>query len=395
MVKSNKNKLNLKTKNKSIYLDYAASFLPNPGAIHSEGLKVKDALNKGRNMVAKELGAREEEIVFTSGGTESNNLAIFGSVYALRGKVLPKLPHIITTNIEHSSVLEICKKLVSLSLVELSVVPVEENGIVDIKKIKKEIKENTILISVMYANNEIGTIQPIEEISKMVRHFCKNKFAPNLFFHTDAVQGVNYLNMNTQKLGIDMLSISGAKIQNAGRIGVLFKKSNVPLVSLFGGGEQEFGLRPGTENVEAIIKFAQALKKQNTVKDRRFKEVLKMRDYFIKRLKENRLFLKNKITFNGDLVNRLPNNINITFPNIESDMLVIELSSYRIMASSKSACKSSSEEGSYVIKAINPNLPKDIGGLRFSIGESTKKSDIDYTLKSLEEIITKINKWYN
>src|SRR3989344_7768891 len=407
-------------KSRNIYLDYAASVSPNPSSIHMEGVKAKTKLQNAHKEIALILKARPEEIIFTSGGTESNNLAIQGVVFSTwelgsqDGAELPKIPHIITTNIEHPSVLETFKMLQKKKLAEISIVPVEKNGIIDVKKIKKEIKRNTILISVMYANNEIGTVQPIQEIAKEIRHFKKQSGKLKGFFrssdprvpilarpfknlsvfpllHTDAVQAVNHLDLNVEKLGVDLLSLSGSKIERAGRVGILYKKKSVPLVAIFGGGDQEMGFRPGTESLPEILKFSKALNLVQKNKEKELKRLIQLRDYFFKKLKT----LDFDFLVNGDLENRLPNIMNITFPKIPSDLLVMELSANGIMTSSKSACKSSQKGGSYVIKAIRPESDVEIGGLRFSLGRQTTKTDIDYTSKILSKILLKLKKWYN
>ncbi|KKP86669.1 MAG: Cysteine desulfurase [Parcubacteria group bacterium GW2011_GWC1_35_8] len=387
-------------------MDYASSAEANPSSIHSFGVKAKAELQNARKDVAKVLNAHMDEIIFTSGGTESNNLAIQGVLRAVK----EKLPHIITTNIEHPSVLETFKLMEKRELAEISIVPVEINGIVDPKKIKKEIKKNTVLVSVMYVNNEIGTIQPIREIAKEIRHWKKkrsrsqvSKTSPFPVFHTDAVQAVNYLDLNVEALGVDLLSLSGSKIEGAGRVGVLYKRRGTQIENIFGGGGQEFGLRPGTENLPEIIKFSEALELVQKIKEKEVKRLTKLRDYFIAKLSKMPFDIK----LNGDLENRLPNNVNISIPNIPSDLLVIELSARGIMASEKSACESGDGKASYVIKAIRPEIKParnafsiaDAGGendgsLRFSMGRQTTKKDIDYTLKSLSEILTKLKKWY-
>ena len=366
--------------------------MPNPSSIHELGVITRRKLENARRHVAEVLFARPGEIIFTSGGTESNNLAIQGVVYAASF-----LPHIITTNIEHPSVLETFKLLEKRKLAQITIVPVEKNGIVDPRKIKKEIKKNTVLVSVMYANNEIGTIQPIKEIAKTVRYFRKSvKVKPSRegltftgypLFHTDAVQAANYLDLNVEKLGVDLLTLSGSKIPGAGRVGVLYKRKNTPLVNVFGGGDQEQGLRPGTENWPEILKFASALQAAQKIKNKEAKRLNKLRDYFI-------TSLTSKFLINGDLENRLPNNVSITFPNIPSDLLVLELSARGIMCSSKSACKSSRDEGSYVIAALRPNADPEVGALRFSLGKDTTKKDIDHTIKALVQILQKLKKWY-
>lgn len=369
-----------------IYLDYAASASVNPSSIHRLGGEAKGKLQKARGIVAQILNARAEEIIFTSGGTESNNLAIQGTVST---SAIP-LPHIVTTNIEHPSVLETCRMLEKRKLARVTVVPVGADGIVDPKKIEKVLRPDTVLVSAMYANNEIGTIQPIREIAKVVRHFNKIN-SKKIFFHTDAVQAANYLDLNIEKLGVDLLSLSGSKIEGAGRVGALYKRKSAPLGRIFGGGNQEFGLRPGTENLPEIVKFADALQSAQKIREKESKRLERLRNYFI-----NSLIRANRgIIMNGDLEKRLPNNANITIPKIPSDLLVIELSARGIMVSSKSACESSKAGGSYVIKAIHPELSSEIGGLRFSFGKNTTKKDIDYALKALSEILQKLKKWYD
>ncbi len=372
---------------RAIYLDFASSALSassNPGAIHELGLKEKNKLENARATVANVLGAHSNEIIFTSGATESNNLSIFGLVRNF------KKPHIVTTNIEHASVLEVCKYLERTKQAEVTYVAVEKNGIIDPKKIKKALQPNTILVSVMYANNEIGTIQPIREIAKEIRHFNKN-MQKKIFFHTDAVQAVNYLPINIAHLGVDLMSINSAKIYGPKGVGILYVKKNTPLSPIMFGGSQEFGLRPGTENVILAVELAKALQIAGKMKEGEVKRLTKLRNYFFKKLSKPAF----DIVINGDLQNRLPNNINITIPNIPSDLLVIELSARGIMASAKSACKAGDGKASYVIKAINEEIKETDGSLRFSLGRQTTKADIDHTIKALSEILTKLKKWYN
>jgi len=392
------------TKSGHIYIDYAASASPNPSSIHTEGVFAKRTLEDARRIVASLLAAHPDEIIFTSGATESNNLAIQGVINYLtptlsltrrgrREKWI--LPHIITTNIEHPSVLETCRMLEERKLTEVTIVPVERSGIIDPEKIKKAIKKNTVLVSVMYANNEIGTIQPIREIAKVIRHYKKSKSGKDTLplLHVDAVQAANYLDLNVERLGVDLLSLTGSKVEGAGRIGVLYKKRNVTLAPLFGGGDQERGLRPGTENVLGVAEFANACALARTNFEREAKRLTELRDYFLEKLqKVSRGVLD--ITINGNLKERLPNNLNITFGKIPSDLIVLELSARGVMASSKSACKSSSSEGSYVLKAINPDFDPEVGGVRFSFGRDTKKTDIDYTISTLQKIVAKHKKWY-
>jgi cysteine desulfurase len=421
--------------NKKVYMDYASSALfehANPGAIHELGIKERNKLERARTNISKILNAHDTEIVFTSGATESNNLAILGLVNNFR-QSSSKLPHIVTTNIEHASVLEVCKHLEKTKQAEVAYVPVEANGVVDPAKIKKVLKPNTILVSVMYANNEIGTIQPIREIAKEVRHFRKLKAKgknflgssvlrgptprpdqlENLsllpFFHTDATQAINYLPINVAELGVDLVSFNSAKIYGPKGVGALYVRRNTPLSPIMFGGNQEFGLRPGTESVDLAVEFAKALQTAETMKEKEIKRLTKLRNYFLNKIVTNSAIAENVtnsgIIINGDLKNRLPNNINVTIPNIPSDLLVIELSARGIMASAKSACKAGDGKASHVIESINKNIKeKDLsrrsnaeedGSLRFSLGRGTTKADIDYTIKALSEILNKLKKWYN
>ncbi|MEK7539084.1 MAG: cysteine desulfurase family protein [Patescibacteria group bacterium] len=422
MVKSNKNSTN---KIRKIYLDYASSALSasaNPGAIHQLGVKEKIKLEEARTIVAKILNTRDNEIIFTSGATESNNLAILGLVQNF--KQYFNLPHIITTNIEHTSVLEVFRHLGKTKQAEVTYVEVERNGIVDIKKIKKALKLNTVLVSVMYANNEIGAIQPVREIAKEIRHWKKNKkgkvgfletwerdgastrnFSEGKYpysknpalpvFHTDATQAVNYLPINVPRLGVNLMSFNSAKIYGPKGAGVLYVKRHTPIGKIMFGGDQEFGLRPGTPNVALALGLAQALQITEKIKEKEVKRLTKLRDYFFKKLQEmSKTVFDTQLTINGDLKNRLPNNINIAIPNIPSDLLVIELSARGIMVSAKSACQSGDGQASYVIKAIRPDAKEENGSLRFSLGRQTTKADINYTIKALSEILTKLKKWY-
>ena len=417
-------------KTSRIYLDCASSALStssNPGAIHELGMKEKNKLENARTAIANILNAHNNEIIFTSGATESNNLILGRAAFVnffCPAPFLPKgswdprteknhqtPPHIVTTNIEHASVLEVCKHLEKTKQAEVTFVEVEESGIVNPEKIKKSLKKNTVLVSVMYANNEIGTIQPIREIAKEIRHWNKNRkrqiknFPFPVFFHTDATQAVNYLPISISQLGVDMMSFNSAKIYGPKGVGVLYVKKNTPISPIMFGGDQEFGLRPGTENVVLAVGLAKALEITEKIKDKEVKRLTKLRNYFFEKL----LKLKNEnldfhFLINGDLKNRLPNNINITVPNIPSDLLVIELSAKGIMTSSKSACKAGDGKASYVIKAINQKLrgtnlsrrsnAEEDGSIRFSLGKQTTKSDIDYTVKSLSKILTKLKKWY-
>lgn len=400
-----KSKKQLNKKGISVYLDNASStpidkgvsltvtdalkkYFANPSSIHELGLSVRKSLEEARILVANILLAHQEEIIFTSSGTESNNLAILGFLRNFNK------PHILVSNIEHSSIIEICKYLEKNKQAEVTYLPVEENGIINPRKIQKGLRKNTVMVSIMYANNEIGTIQPIKEIAKSIRHFKKNH-SQEIIFHTDATQAVNYLPINVEKLGIDMMTFNGSKIYGPKGVGVLFKRRYIKLSPVLHGGEQEDGLRPGTENVPNILGLARALDVVEKLKEKEYKRLTTLRDYFFKKISNSKVLKSRNIVINGDLTERLPNNVNITIPNIPSDLLVIELGQRGVYVSAKSACKAGDGKASYVIKALNNKISELDGSIRFSLGRDTQKSDIDYTVKSLEAIILKLNKWYN
>ena len=337
---------------KKIYLDYASAtpidkevqkkvsfydscFFANPSSIHSSGVKVNNVINEARKKIADLLFVNKNEIIFTGSGTESNALAILGTVnnYELVNKKQEleyKIPHIVTTVIEHPSLLENCKMLEESGRAEITYVSVDKKGIVNPKDIKDAIKENTIFISIMYANNEIGTIQPIQEIAKEIRYYKKQRTVlgrallrtvlDNSFpvFHTDACQAMNYLPTdNIEKLGVDMMSFNSSKIYGPKGIGVLYKSNKINISPLYKGGGQEFGLRSGTENLSLIAGVSYALEKTCKIKEKESARLILIRDYCIGKLLElsNSKF---KIILNGDKLNRLPNNINISISGISS-----------------------------------------------------------------------------
>jgi cysteine desulfurase len=400
---------------------YESRFFANPSAIHQDGVKVRNIIEESRLKVANLINAHSDEIIFTGSGTESDALAILGVVRGWRIKNKDILPHIITTKIEHPAVLENCRLLESLCEAEVTYVSVNKEGIINLEEFEDSLKENTILVSVMYANNEIGTIQPIQEIAKIIRRFRKqNKEEQNPFlrssdegiqgarplkndfilpyFHTDACQAVNYLYTdNIEKLGVDLMTFNSSKIYGPKGVGVLYKKRNIDLCPLYSGGGQEFGLRSGTESVALITGAALAFEITNKIKEREFNRLSLIRDYGIEKL----LSLSNKsgykIILNGDKDKRLPNNINISILGISSELLVIELSENLIYVSEKSACKSDDSNKSYVIAAIRKVCHKDgtksEGSLRISLGRDTKKGDIDSLVKELSKILSKYKKF--
>ena len=362
-------------------------------SIHSLGVNSKKILEQAREDVAKILEARPSEITFTSGSTESNNLAIIGVLNATK----EKFPHIITTNIEHSSVLEICKHLEKIKQAKIAYVEVEASGIVNPKKIKQALRPDTVLVSVMYANSEIGAIQPLREIAREIRHYNKIH-SKKIIFHTDATQAINYLPIQVPKLGIDLMSMSSVKFYGPKGVGVLYVKKNTAIGKIMFGGNQQFNLRSGSYNLPGIVGLAEALKITEKLKNNEVIRLTKLQDYFIRKITSQTF---TPLIINGGLINRLPNNINITIPKIPSDLLVIELSARGIMTSAKSACKSGDGKASHVITAIRtaergPNVGKEFSeSLRFSLGRQTTKANIDYTIRTLFKILLKLKKWYN
>ncbi len=345
----------------------------NPGSMHNLGFQANQALDEARKKVATTLNCKLEEIIFTSSGTESINLAIKGFV----NKNKKKGSHIITSSIEHHAVLETLDYLESQGF-EVTYIPVGKEGIVDPIKVKEAITENTSLISIMYANNEVGTIQPIREISQIARE-------NGITFHTDACQAGNSESLDVQDLGVDMMSLNSSKLYGPKGVGVLYRNKKIRLETLIHGGGQEHKLRSGTENVPAIVGFAEALDLAQRNRERYTKELTPLRDYFIQEL------LKLENTFlNGDPRQRLPNNANITFLNIEGEAILLMLNEKGIYASSGSACTSKSLDPSHVILAMGQPYEMAHGSIRFSLSKYTTKKDLDYVLKEIPPIIERL-----
>lgn len=354
---------------KRIFLDYAAG-MDNPSSVHASGRAAKKVLEDARGRIGKILHCRAEELVFTGSGTEANNLAIFG--------ILPQEGHIISTNIEHYSVLRPLQKRGNVTFV-----PVKPNGIVDPADITKAIRPDTVMVSVIYANNEIGTIQPIARIAKAIREASSSKHQIPIF-HTDACQAAGFLNLNVQELGVDLMTINGSKLYGPKGTGALFVRRGIRLSPLILGGDQERGLRAGTPNPALLAGFAKALETCNAQRVTRNVRLAKLRDWFIAQLPEAKL--------NGDPVQRLPNNINISFDGVDGEMLMLRLDLKGIEVSTGAACTVTSNEPSHVLQAINPPPPYGkgetegvAGNIRITLGRSTTKKDLEYTLKILRK----------
>lgn len=359
----------------------------NPSSIHSMGVKVKNILNEFREKIASFVGAHSREIFFTSGGTEANNLAIFGLVKKLLdgGKKINQM-HLITTNIEHSSILE-CFKDLEKQGCGVSYLKVNKDGLVNPKDLRGLIKLETVLISIGHANSEIGVIQPIKEIIKEIRYIKKefNREKGSLpYLHIDASQSAQYLDLKVEELGIDMMTLDAQKMYGPKGIGALFVKDGVSLEPIILGGGQESGMRSGTENISLIAGFAKAFEIAERIKEKESIRLIGIRNYFFDEIKK----ILPETIFNGSLEFRLPNNINISIPEQDGEMLVLRLDESGVVCSSASACASGSGE-SYVVKNLSgedaSNMAKST--LRFSFGRKTKKKDLKYLLKKLQEFV--------
>ena len=353
-------------------LPYMDKLYGNPSSLYSFGQEAKEALEDARARVAKCLGCDPREITFTSGGSEADNQAIFSA--ARLGERKGK-KHIISTAFEHHAVLHTLDKLKKQGF-EITLLDVHKNGIVTAQQVADAIREDTCLVTIMFANNEIGTIQPIAEIGKV----CREK---QVLFHTDAVQAAGHLKINTVEQNIDMLSLSAHKFHGPKGIGVLYAKRGIMLDNVINGGAQEKGKRAGTENLSAIMGMTVALEEAVAGIDENAKKLTALRDRLIEGL--------DKIPYgelNGDRNNRLPSNVNYCFEGIEGESMLLLLDDKGICASSGSACTSGSLDPSHVLLAIGRPHEVAHGSLRLSLGEDMTEKDIDYLIKSVTEVVT-------
>ena len=348
----------------------------NASTLYSLGREGKMAMEAARAEVASIIGAEPKEIIFTSGGTESDNLAIKGTAYKFKGKG----NHIITSNIEHPAVDETCKYLEKNGF-KVTYLPVGTDGIVKIKDLEDAITDDTILITIMHANNEIGTIQPIEEIGAIARK-------KGIYFHTDAVQTVGKIPVNVEKLNVDMLSLSSHKLYGPKGVGALYIKKGVRIEPLLHGGGHERGIRPGTENVPGIVGLGKActIAKENLERDAQKLTTLR------NRLIDGVLESNEDSYLNGDRIKRLPNNANFRFTGIEGESLILHLDSKGIAASTGSACSSTKLEASHVLTAIGLKQQDAHGSLRISLGRENTEEDIDYAITAITEVVEQLRK---
>ncbi|AVP63926.1 MULTISPECIES: cysteine desulfurase NifS [Clostridium] len=376
--------------NKQVYMDYSATtytksevleeMLPfftenfgNPSSLYSFSDKTKKAVNLARERVAKALNAEKNEIFFTSGGSEADNWALKGIAYANKNKG----NHIITTKIEHHAILHTAQFLEKEGF-KVTYLPVDEEGFVSVEDVKTAITDETILVSIMFANNEIGTIEPIKEIGKL----CKEK---NIYFHTDAVQAIGHVDIDVKNMNIDLLSMSAHKFYGPKGIGALYIRNGVKIQNLIHGGGQERGKRASTENIAGIVGIGKAIELAMENMPEENKKLANLRGKLIKEIEER----IPEVKLNGprDMSKRLPNNVNFSFIGIEGETLLLDLDMNGIFGSTGSACASASLDPSHVLLSIG--LPHEIahGSLRLSLGAKNTEEDVDYVLEVLPKII--------
>lgn len=352
-------------------MPYLTTEYGNASSLYSVGRNAKRAIEKARNRVAELLNCNHNEIYFTGGGSESDNIALKGFAYANKEKG----NHIITSKIEHPAILETCKTLERQGF-EVSYINVNEDGIIDVEELRKSIKPNTILISVMTANNEVGTIQPIEEIAKIAHD-------NNIVFHTDAVQAIGNVQIDVEKMRIDMLSLSSHKINGPKGVGALYIKNGIEVEKFINGGHQEKDRRAGTENVAGIVGIGKAAEIARKNMETHIRNLSKIRDYYIKKVQKE----IPDIRINGSMENRLPGNANISFKGINASELIFKLDERGICVSSGSACSSGNTNPSHVLTAMNVPEVYLNSAIRTTFGDNNTFEQVDYVVKILKQII--------
>ena len=352
-------------------LPYFSEKYGNASSLHSFGLEAKEALEAAREKVAGLLGASPEEIVFTSGGTESDNLALKG--IARRNQEKGK--HIITTSVEHPAILETCRKLEREGF-EVTYLPVNSAGFVDLAALESAIRKDTILISVMHANNEVGTIQPLEEIGKIAKK-------RDIYLHTDAVQSVGKIPTDVNDMGVDLLSLSAHKLYGPKGVGALYIRKGTRLESIIHGGGHERGLRSGTENVAGIVGMARAAELANQTMAKEAERLTRLRDRLAKLVLE----AVPDAWINGTMKRRLPGNLNFGFKYVEGESLLLFLDSMGIAVSTGSACSSHKLEPSHVLRSLGLKPEECHGSLRVTLGRSNTEEDVDYVAKGIAKAV--------
>jgi len=357
-------------------MPYFDSQYGNPSSIHQFGRKAKNAIQKARKQVAALIGAEPDEILFTSGGTESNNTILYG-ITKLQGSHLDQ-NHIITSSIEHEAILQPCKEFENIGI-KITYIPVDEHGLVDPNDIANSINSQTVLVSIMLANNEVGTIQPIKEISEI----CKKYQIP---LHTDAVQAVGKVSINVKELCVDALSVSSHKINGPKGIGALFIKKGLRVAPQILGGGQENGMRSGTENVASIVGFGKACEIAKERLTENISHFKKLHSSMLERITKEISHVK----LNGHSEKRIFNNIHLTFLGVNGEDLIIKLDEHGIAASTGSACSIHTQKASHVLKAMGFNHEQITGSLRMSFGYLNTLDEIDQTIDVLKKVVTEL-----
>ncbi len=400
----------VKKPKKLIYLDHAAAtpldpqvkkamepFLAekfgNPSSLYQKGREAKQAINDARVVIARLINARPSEIIFTAGGTESVNLAIFGVARMDTNTKTNKhgTSHFITSSIEHHCVIN-CFKALAGEGNKVTFAEVDEQGFISLEKLKKAVRPETVFISVMLANNEIGTIEPVEEIGKWLKGENQRRLKKDqqpIIFHTDACQAAGFLDLDVNRLHVDLMSVNGSKIYGPKQSGFLYVRSGVNLKPLIYGGGQEHGMRSGTENVAAIVGLAKAFELAQQDKEDESQKLFNLSGRLIKGVKRG---IKNIIINGTELGKRLPNNINLTIKGLEGEALMLYLDSYGISASTSSACSTGITEASHVLLALGRTQAEAKSSIRFTLGKGTKKSEIDFVIKILPGLVKELRK---
>lgn len=383
-----------------IYLDYSATTplrkevfdemikyffdeFGNPSSLHKKGQEALKAIDLSRNKIKELIKADYfREIIFTSSATESNNLAIKGLVF-YHYFYLKVKPHIISSTIEHPSILEVLNDLKKLNLIEYDLIKPQKSGLIDPNNIEKFINENTLLVSIHYVNSELGTIQKIREIAEILEEINKNRDI-KIIFHTDAAQAPLTVDISVKDLKVDMMTLSSHKIYGPKGIACLYKKNHIVLERILSGSEQEFGLRPSTENVPLIVGFAKALELAVVEKEETNNYLKEIREYFLEKLRKEKI----KFEINGDINFSTPKILNLYFPSKNSQEVLIYLDEKGIMVSPGMACKARAMSPSYIIEELHPNTDRPQKSIRFSFGKETKKEEISYVVKVLKEFLS-------
>ena len=352
----------------------------NPSSVHSIGQEARAALDISRERVAGVLGCRPSEVVFTSGGTESDNAAICGAAFALRGTG----DHIITSSIEHHAVLHACQYLETIGF-QVTYLPVEADGIIDPDAVARALTPKTILVSLMYANNEIGTIQPVAEAAKLVKEWAKATDR-TIVVHTDAVQAAGFLDLSVRELSVDLMSLSGHKFYGPKGVGVLYIRRGTPFMPQQLGGGQERERRSGTENIPGIVGLATALQLAQEERQQSWQHCLALRDVIIERVQQEIPLVR----LNGSLHDRLPNNVNFSFEGAEGESMLLGLDMAGIAASSGSACSSGSLEPSHVLLALGQTAELARGSLRLTLGKGNTSKDVEYFISVLSDLMARL-----